>query len=708
MKIQAYILTYLTFLSLLSFSQKAVYTSVTSGNWDVPATWGETTKTPTKNDDAIIVSPHTVTIVANTQITELTINEGGTLAGAFDFSFKNNSFMSISGTMSVASLALGTASATCAVSLTGVLNLTGNLSLGSGTLTIDGIADVGAILNNDGTISGLGEMTAIDYDQTGTGTIFGIDMSATVDGTTYCGSTWLGNTASTSWTTGTNWVSGSAPSSTSAISILSGTGDAPAIVGSQTVKRLNIGSGTSVTIASTGDLTVSEEIVNDAGTSGLIIQSSITSSGSLIYTSGTPNGTVQRYLTDNSWHTVTPSTEGCVSGDFYFSDAPESWLTYHTESTNAWTYIFSLTYPLPVGQGYAVWLDDLTDSDDIAIMEGALRPSDLSVTLEYSGSGSTQGWNLIGNPFTSAIDKDLGTWGTNITGTVYVWVNGDNDYRYYNTVGGGTLAGGIIPISQGFFVQATSAGAFTIPAAARAHSTSFYKNTEKDVKPFVRFDLTAENNLTVAYVGFPEGGTSGFDINMDANRLYGSYETPQMIIPEGSNNLCIKAGSPLVYNVERIVPLNIEYFIDGNYELVISDLDHLPYVQITLEDLITGTSHNFNANDTYQFTANEGDDPERFLLHFLSTNSSVNDPLLSADDNMNIYSWDKKIYIKSKGEAIDQSGTVEIFDVLGRSLLRQNIEAQEQIIISVPDLCNFLFVRVVKENVIKTQKVFIK
>lgn len=222
----------------------------------------------------------------------------------------------------------------------------------------------------------------------------------------------------------------------------------------------------------------------------------------------------------------------------------------------------------------------------------------------------------------------------------------------------------------------------------------------KKIKPFVRFDLTVEDNKTTAFVGFPEEGTSGFDINFDANRLYGSNITPQMVIPEGENNLCIKAGSPLVYNTERIVPLNIENFIDGEYDLTISDMDNLPFVEIMLEDILTGDTHDFNNSDTYHFTANHYDDPNRFFLHFLSIYTGIDNSVL--DNDIKIYSNDNKIYIQSKD---NESGTVEIFDVLGRILFKESM--QERLIIPVNDY-RILFIRVIKNNIVKTKKVFIK
>ncbi|TSA28490.1 MAG: hypothetical protein D4R67_03670 [Bacteroidetes bacterium] len=457
----------------------------------------------------------------------------------------------------------------------------------------------------------------------------------------------------------------------------------------------------------TGNMTVSGTLTNSAGTSGLVITSDASNTGSLIQSTDAVNGTVERYIADNAWHLVTPSTTGVTANDFYWNDAPKSWLTYHTESTNEWTYNTSLATSMPVGQGWAVWLDDASKSDATATMTGALRASDLSVSLSYSGSGVNQGWNLIGNPFASAIDKDEGSWGTNISGTIYVWVNGDNDYRYYATGSGGTLTGGIIPAGQGFFVKSSSEGGFTIPAAARVHSSqAFYKSTEMGERPFVRLDLTVGTNRTVAFVGFPEEGTSEFDVNFDADRLYGSLKTPQMIIPEGERKLCINASSPLIVNEPRIVPLHVMFFIDGEYTLTISDLDQLPDVQITLEDLVTGASHDLSQNNTYQFSANAGDDPGRFLLHFNYNPYGLEEPGASGEE-IYIYAYGKNIYVRSTGKALNLYGALEIFDIYGRKIQQQQLDKSELVVVPVDKENNYLIARVIKGNIIKTRKLFI-
>ncbi len=453
-------------------------------------------------------------------------------------------------------------------------------------------------------------------------------------------------------------------------------------------------------------------MTNSSGTSGIVIKSDASGTGSLIFGSGAPNATIERYLSDNSWHQVSPSTTACTATNFYWNYTPISWMLLHNESisgSDSWSYIVDPNIPLNVGQGYMVWLDKDTKQDATAIMEGQLQATDLLLNVAFTDL--SLGWNLLGNPFSSAIDLDEGIWGGNTTGTVYVW-DGDFDEDGEYLASGGDLSdltNNIIPISQGFFVRAENAGSFTIPAAARVHSTqNFYKNTTKKGSPFVKLSLTTGGYKSNIYVGFPEGGTIDFDNSLDADRLYSSHESPQMIVPEGDRELCINAGLPLIENEDRIVPVHIKYFINGTYQLVISNLDNATNTKVILEDLETGTLHDFSMSNTYSFLANEGDEPDRFLLHFRYLADGIEIPIDKKQDDINIYSIGNRVYILSKGKTINETGLAEVYDITGRLLYSKKIARDELVSFTVNSKSQYLFIKVVKQSAYSTKIVYIR
>ncbi|NOR86461.1 MAG: hypothetical protein GQ527_02510, partial [Bacteroidales bacterium] len=341
-----------------------------------------------------------------------------------------------------------------------------------------------------------------------------------------------------------------------------------------------INSGADFTLG--GDMTVNGNFINNGSASAFVITSDASNTGSLII-SGTSTGssTVERYLSDNAWHFISPSTTGIVAGDFFWDNQPIVWAAYLNEVDDSWTYLSDVGTSMPVGKGYKMWLDANSKTNKTALMEGSLRTTDLSVNLSKSGGG----WNLIGNPFPSAIDWDEGSWGTNTTGSVYVWdtAYNDGDFRVWNGVEGG-LSDGIIPVSQGFMVEASSAGSFNIPADAQTHnSIAFYKaDQDKSSTPYLKLQMNFGSYGSTVYIGFPDNGSVNFDQQGDALKLYSNSTRPQLYAIEGENKLCINANEPLDED-GHTVAIHLDQVVNGSYQLRLSQLENIAGIKVTLE-----------------------------------------------------------------------------------------------------------------------------
>lgn len=454
-------------------------------------------------------------------------------------------------------------------------------------------------------------------------------------------------------------------------------------------------------------ITVTEDITNNTGITGLIIKSDASGYGSLISESGTPPSTVESYISQGAWHQVACPTDAGNTSDFY-DVSNDAWFLKHTESTDKWTYITNIDSTISMNQGFDYWV---TTSKTLEFT-GNLTKVDQYPVLAYSGGNSDQGWNLLGNPFTSALNWGNPNWGDNDIGTVYVWdgtVGTSGNYVSHNG-DAGTLTDGTIPMGQGFFVKANSAGSFKIPKAARFHSNQpFYKsNNNTDPTQYVHLQLNANGHINTVVVGFPENGTDSFDYRGDADKLYSSSETPQLFAVENNKELCINANAPLTEGESKTVPLHLVQVIDGEYSLTISKLDQLEDVFITLEDVKTNMMQDLRELPVYSFTASSNDEAERFLLHFAWSPNGIDDNFEGATSNIQIYSYGKDIYIRSTYNAINQNGDVFIYDLMGREIIQKKVVGTELLKIPVNTTNNYLVVKVVNEGSTKTQKVYIK
>ena len=455
----------------------------------------------------------------------------------------------------------------------------------------------------------------------------------------------------------------------------------------------------------TGDMTVSGNYTNNGVASAFTITSDNAATGSLIV-DGSASGTttVERYLEDNSWHLVTPSTSGVTANDYFWNDAPQSWLMYYTESTSTWSYNTDLSTLMPVGQGWFVWLDANAKSNAIATMQGNLSSSDLPLSLEYS----EQGYNAVGNPFPSAIDFSTGSWGfINTEQTIWMWSNSDNNYLYRNIGIGGTLPNTIIPISQGFFVRALGAGpSITIPEDATTHHTqSFYKDDPKTYEAYMTIRSSYAESSDEAWVGFGQNATVQFDNGFDASKFFGAEEAPQIYFREQGRNLSIDY-LPFPEGNESIVNMHYMAGKNGAQELV-ANLDHLEDVGVILEDIITGNTQDLVQNNIYTFQANQEDEPDRFLLHFKSSVFGVGE-LAGENQDISIYSNNKRIYIRSEKMLKNEKGILILYNLLGKELLRTPIGASELVSVPVQLNSTYAIAKVIKNSAIKTEKIFVK
>lgn len=464
--------------------------------------------------------------------------------------------------------------------------------------------------------------------------------------------TWDSGASTTSWNDANNWSNDEVPNHGSNVTIGSGKAD----------------------IEIAADATAECNNLTVEGT--LTVKSDNTGTGSLIVNgTATGNVTVERYLTDGAWHLVSPSTTGVTVDDFHFNGSPDSWLTYHTESTGAYEYYTDLNQSLNVGQGYSVWLDG-SKAAATASMAGEIQTGDLNASLDYSGTGDSQSWNLIGNPFTSALDWEEFTNYTNTSGSVYIWTGSESYHTHNGTVGTPVSFDGIIPISQGFFVKASADANFTIQKDARTHSSqSFYKNESNESKPYVWLSLGFESYTESIAIGFPENGSSSFDAPGDAHKLFADEDTPQLFAVEDEVELAINTRSSLNNQNQQSVPVNIAHVQDGDYTLSIEKTDYFEDVTIELEDLKTGEMHEFkNENSIYEFTAAESDDEERFLLHFNKATIGIEEsPEL---EGVNVYTSSKYINIKTSSNLSD--GKATIVNALGQVIHAETLTNEHQ------------------------------
>ncbi len=398
--------------------------------------------------------------------------------------------------------------------------------------------------------------------------------------------------------------------------------------------NLTIESGANLTIGETKALTVNGSLTNLAGYDGLVIKSGSAGDGSLIQNTDNVPATVERYFTGTQWHYFCPSVKGAelsalpTSKNLYTWDASMEWGG--VGDNNPWIAYTADT--LITAKGYAYYYYTTT-----LVFKDTLTTETYTFTLDKSATGdeANQGWNLIGNPYASALD-----WEQIVTQTAFT--NGDieaaiyffdddaqtgdqSNYRYYVPANGSASGVGTedatatIPMGQAFFVKALTDGAqFTLSPSYRTHNsgTAFYKaqtsNEEKDILRLTISGKAGTDELVYRYVN---GANPGFDKKFDAQKKYPSNNSSNLIYylsPDKSQSMAIASDDPAtLYRDINLGILNVDQ--DLTISLKANSFD--TQSNVYLEDKYLDTIVDLAATD-YTFSSEAGEFKDRFVLHF--------------------------------------------------------------------------------------------
>lgn len=436
---------------------------------------------------------------------------------------------------------------------------------------------------------------------------------------------------------------------------------------------LNIASGASVKVAANGKLTVNGTLTNNTGIAGLIVEDG----GSLITATSGVNATVKRFITGNQrFHLLSMPVENSTFGAPFNTDLHDNiWIRRYDEPSGDWSnYLYSEEFA--VATGYSIWMDASTPSA-LAQFKGILNVNSFPVQLSNSNPGnddSRKGWNLLGNPYSSALVWN-DTWQkSNVSGAVYVWNDLSGNYSSWNGTTG-ALTDGVIPVAQGFFVKATGPSAnITIPSHARVHSlVPYYKNSSNPV-----ISLEVKNSINnysdATFVEINQNATYNFDTNYDAYKLYGETYAPELYTMVGDERLSINAIPAI--NTEEEIDIYLKPGVTGNFNLTAKGMQQTGAV-VYMTDKLTGAKINLNESPVYSFTASSSNEHKRFVLSFKPTGN--NETTLA--EATNIRSYGKNIIITASGSK-PLNGTVKVSSITGVCLYTASVSNQQSITIA--------------------------
>lgn len=395
------------------------------------------------------------------------------------------------------------------------------------------------------------------------------------------------------------------------------------------------------------------------------------------------------------------------------------------EVNQGWSIKDAANTTMEEGRGYIVRAPqtfDLQGQDGAVAKKDTINfvglPNNGVITFDnIQGSTTANKWNLIGNPYPSALSIDEfyknSSNSTNLDGTIYLWTHNTpiqnlsgtgissyspSDYASYNRSGGVTTRSaalseenpgdnvptGFVAAGQSFFVKGrvdgTSSATFNNAMRVTGNNNQFFKpgptepteNWETKGQHRIWLNLTGGTNaFNQALVGYIEGATNALDWGFDGDQFGGNQVTLYSLLD--TKKLTIQ-GRALPFNDQDEVTLGYKTTLTGTLKIAIDHFDGLFEGQdIYLEDKTLNIVHNLKDGD-YTFTTVPGTFNERFVLRYVPAEElGIDNPTVDANSIV-VFRSGSQINIKSNDQTIEH---LTVYDLLGKVIFdKSNINAQ--------------------------------
>lgn len=452
-----------------------------------------------------------------------------------------------------------------------------------------------------------------------------------------------------------------------------------------------------------GFTTVEDAMVNEAGTSGLVLHSSAGWPGnynaSLIQPSANVAATVQRHIPDMKFHYISsPVSNQSIVPEFvllYGSQVEVTQSFYYWDEPNAlWrsiknddgTHNDAFDDEMSPTKGYTL---SYTTGEVTRNFTGNLNAG-LQIANLTKTDGTGNGWNLIGNPFPASLAVNNAADPTHNLllqnsasldpsfGAIYLWNESDaydgsqNDYITVNQLSEATY----ISSGQAFMLKskANNESFKFYHEHQKHHQAAFYKSTvSDDIARFTAGIRGPEGDFNQILIGFAAGLSNGLDVGYDAAKLKGNPKLAlyTKLVDDNGEDFVIQ-GLPELAD-SATVRLGILAGMAGQYTISTIATKGLPFdMKVFLEDKDLNRLTEISAGNSYSFSlANSGTYNDRFVLHFLKDATSI-DEGTETENSFHAWANGNQLYIRNNsGQSF--IGTINLFSASGQLLQKEEI-----------------------------------
>jgi len=366
---------------------------------------------------------------------------------------------------------------------------------------------------------------------------------------------------------------------------------------------------------------------------------------------------------------------------------------------------------MPVGEGYAAL--SYSPSDSRWSVKNPVFVGSFGDDEGESWHSLKKGWNLLGNPYPSAIKWEAGSdWSLdNVSTTIAITDNNVPGYpsyfRYLNrpdgqTWGTGGITNKVIAMGQSFWVYVgDTGGSLVIHESAKVDASELSLPGQ-----FYRESISISDQLVLNINNGKFSDQAVLSVDKDSKRNARlEANLPKLWNPAMNIYLLnVNNTEMLTYTLKDIgdemkIPVGIKVTDPGEYEISFNISDSFGY-SLYLVDLYEGEAIPVSSNHTYKVTITDSSRPlnDRFYL------SLTPDVQLNQETLVSVYPnpVTNQLNIEIKGQkGISQ---ITLFDMNGRLL--KSIEIKKQVIMDVSDFNGgFYILKVQTEQGIFVQKI---
>lgn len=358
--------------------------------------------------------------------------------------------------------------------------------------------------------------------------------------------------------------------------------------------------------------------------------------------------------------------------------------------------------------------------------EGTANNGPINVPVYTTNLGNNPNWtgddwNLVGNPYASAIDvrqenanSFINQNASKITGDLYFWIddnssgtnyNQSSDYATYNNMGGVSANGSDIPTGfiasgQGFWVVATQTSnvLFNNEMRVAGNNDKFFKTASQE-RTRLWFDLTNDaNNFNQVLIGFDENATDSYDQGLDAPKAEGTADA-QFATKILNENYSIQALEPLVEGDEKMIELMIQTNNPGHHVITLSKYEFLENYKVLLIDLETGKEQNIVGSPYVTYLDTAGKYEQRFYVKIkrnetiADNTTSIND--IDTNEDLLVHDDQNFIYVNAV-QSNSTISTLNLYSTLGKLIKSKNNISLKREQLDKNNLANGIYVLTVE------------